>query len=109
MHTAALFALLPFLGSALAAPLNKRDTGVFIYSGRDNKCLSLPAGQSAGDGTPVVSADCNGPGVSKCDINRGSGRVVLSGTNYALDIGLSPGNNGALKVWTSYPTAAQQT
>jgi hypothetical protein len=109
MHTAALLALLPFLGTAFAAPLQTRDAGVFIYAGRDNTCLSLPAGQAAGDGAPVVSVDCAGQGVSKWDINRGSGSVVLSGTNYALDIGLNPGNNGALKVWTSYPTAPQQT
>jgi hypothetical protein len=82
---------------------------VYIYAGRDGKCLSLPADASPGDGTPVVSRDCDGQGVSRWDINRGSGSVILTGTNYAMDIGLNPGNNGPLKIWTSYPTAPQQT
>lgn len=95
---------------ASAAPhLHPRDTGVLIYSGRDGRCLSLPAGFQPGDGTPVVSVDCNGGGVSRWDINRGSGSIVLTGTKYAMDIGLSPSNNGPLKIWTSYPGAPQQT
>lgn len=109
MLASALVALLLFLGAASAAPLDRRDTGVYIYAGRDNKCLSLPVGATPGDGTPVVSLDCARAGLSKWDINRGSGSVVLTGTNFALDIGLNPGNNGPLKVWTSYPTAPQQT
>lgn len=101
-----LFAVLPLLTSAAPAKTySKRDTNVYIYAGRDGKCLTLQG--TLGNGTPVVSGDCNG--ASRWDINRGSGSIILSGTNYALDIGLNPGNNGPLKVWTSYPTAPQQT
>ena len=103
--------ILLILASITATPIDtapaKRADGVYIYSGRDGKCLSIPAGSQPADGTPVVSVDCDG--AKKWDIVRGSGSVILSGTRYALDIGLDPGNNGRLKVWTSFPGVRQQT
>jgi hypothetical protein len=92
-----LFALLPF---AQAAPY-ERATGQLIYSGRDNLCLSPQGGRSTSpsSGIAVVSLPCDQ--ASTWDINRGSGSILLSGTNFALDAGSSPGNNGALKVCLS--------
>jgi hypothetical protein len=97
-----MLALLPTL---LALPHQQRSTGVTIAAGRDGLCLSVVG--TPGVGTPVGSVACNT--ASKWDINPGSGSVILTGTNFALDAGSSPGNNGALKIWTSYPGLYQQT
>lgn len=100
---AQLFALLPLLALTSASPVVKRESSRLIESGRNNgQCLSIVGGRAAvaagqvTDGTPVVTLDC---GVaSYWDISRGSGSVIVSGTNYAFDIGLSPTNNGPVKV-----------
>jgi hypothetical protein len=98
---AQLFALLPLLALASATPIHKRD-GTLIRSGRDGQCLALeglPGVQRYGlvkNGTPVITRDCLG--ANTWFINRGSGSITVPGTNFALDIGLNPGNNGALKV-----------
>ncbi|WRT68135.1 uncharacterized protein IL334_005110 [Kwoniella shivajii] len=99
--------LLPLLGLTAAAP-TKRYNGVQIVSGRDGKCLG--AAPKTGSGSAVTSVACTGTSYATLwDINPGSGSVVLHGTNLALDAGSTPGNNGALKVWTSYPGLYQQT
>lgn len=105
----ALVAVLPPLLCATASPIAKRYTGVKIVSGRDGKCLAAAPKTSVG--SAVTSVDCNSnPSYPMLwDINPGSGSVVLSGTDLALDAGSSPGNNGGLKVWTSYPGLYQQT
>lgn len=107
MYTA-LLALLPLIA---ATPISKRATNQHIFSGRDGRCLTpdvpLNAKSSITSGTPVVSKDCSQ--AFAWDINYGSGSVFVSGTNFALDAGSTPGNNGALKVWQSYPGIFQQT
>ncbi|KAK8869443.1 hypothetical protein IAR55_000007 [Kwoniella newhampshirensis] len=113
------FALLPLL--AAGAPLTKRDTNQLIYAGqRDNLCISVQGGYNTTDslgfetgntgltdGIPVVSVPCHQ--ATRWDIQQGSGSILASGTNFALDAGSNPGNNGALKIWTSYPGLYQQT
>jgi len=90
--------LLSLLPLTLAAPYEKRATGQLIYAGRDGLCLSLQGGKNTGpsSGVAVVSIACDQ--ASTWDINKGSGSVILSGTNFALDAGSNPGNNGGLKV-----------
>ena len=95
-----LFALLPLLAIASASPINKRD-GTLIRSGRDGFCLAVDA-QNIGrygpvaNGTPVITKSC--VEANTWFINRGSGSITVPGLDLALDIGLNPGNNGALKV-----------
>lgn len=105
----ALVAILPLLiAGASASPIQKRYTRAMIVSDRDGLCLV--AAPKTGVGSAVTSENCaNTQGAKYWDINPGSGSVVLSGTNLALDAGENPGNNGALKVWTSYPGLYQQT
>ncbi|KAI9639257.1 uncharacterized protein MKK02DRAFT_39553 [Dioszegia hungarica] len=109
-----LVTLLPLLALVSATPIAKRDASRLIESGRNGGfCLSVEGGRAAvaagkvTDGTPVVTLGCQA--ASFWDISRGSGSIVVSGTIYAFDIGLTPGNNGPVKVWTSYPTSTQQT
>jgi len=87
----------------------KRYMGVRIVSGRDGKCLA--ADPNPGIGSAVQTFDCNLNYLypMNWDINPGSGSIILSGSSLALDAGSSPGDNGALKVWTSYPSLYQQT
>jgi hypothetical protein len=99
---ASLFALLPLLSLTSAGPITKRATNVLIESGRNpGQCLSVQGGRSAvssvTNDTPVVTVNCGS--ASYWDISRGSGSVIVSGTNYAFDIGLNPGNNGGVKVF----------
>jgi hypothetical protein len=104
----ALLSLLTLLPTLFALPTKgKRATAQKIRAGRDNLCLSIRGGSTPQDGTAVVSVSCDQASV--WDISPGSGSVVLSGTSLALDAGSSPGNNGGLKVWTSYPGLYQQT
>lgn len=55
----------------------------------------MTAGQ-VNAGTSVVAMEC--ASAAGWDISPGSGSVVLTGTNLALDAGVNPSNNGALKV-----------
>lgn len=109
-HTRKMLALLAFLpllvlAAAAPSPIQKRFTNAYIVSGRTGRCLSTnPQG---GVGAPVNLVDCSQ--ATKWDINPGSGSVILSGTNFALDAGVNPSNFGRLKVWTSYPGLFQQT
>lgn len=81
----ALLALLPLLLTAEAAP-TKRFNRVQIVSGRDGKCLG--AATKPYVGAPVASVDCVNTGYATYwDINPGSGSVILSGTDLALDAG----------------------
>jgi len=108
LFTQAAIALLPFLALSTANPINKRYSGVQIQSGRDGLCLA--AAPKTGVGSPVSTIDCGSTVYPTLwDINPGSGSVLLHGTDLALDAGSNPGNNGLLKVWTSYPGLYQQT
>ena len=107
MFTSATFILLSLLAastSVSASPI-KRANNQLIVSTRDNKCLSPAGGAAAvttgqvGNGTPLVTLDC--AQAAGWDISPGSGSVVLTGTNYAMDAGSAPGNNGQLKVCPS--------
>lgn len=100
---ATLFALLPLLALTSATPIIKRQSGVLIESGRNpGQCLSALGGRirfeanPLGNDTPVVTMACDV--ASLWDISKGSGSVLITGTKYALDIGLTPSNNGGLKV-----------
>ena len=90
------------LALATSASPVKRANNQLIVSSRDQKCLSPAGGAAAvaagqvGNGTPLVTIDCNS--AAGWDISPGSGSVVLTGTNFAMDAGSSPGNNGLLKV-----------
>jgi hypothetical protein len=97
--------LLFLIPLTVATPI-KRYSGVRIQAARDGLCLSV-AGNFA-DGTAVVSQTCEG--ATLWDINPGSGSVLVHASpGFALDAGSNPGNNGALKIWTSYPGLYQQT
>ena len=100
-----LLALMPF--AVLAKPVEKRYSGVYIVAGRNGQCLHTDS--SRGSGAVIVTRDCNSAGTTRWDINPGSGSVVVSGTSFALDAGSSPGNNGGVKIWQSYPGLYQQT
>lgn len=106
-----LILLLPLLAGISASPINKRATGQLISAGRDGLCLSVQGGSGAalGAGLAVESIACDQ--ASLWDISPGSGSVLVSGSNgaFALDAGSNPGNNQALKIWTSYPGLYQQT
>ncbi|WVW84306.1 hypothetical protein I302_106340 [Kwoniella bestiolae CBS 10118] len=107
MFASLLLVILPLLALISASPV-RRYTSAQIVSGRDGQCLGVLS--PPGVGSPVVSVSCAGTNYfTRWDINPGSGSVILSGTGLALDAGSNPGNNGALKVWTSYPTLYQQT
>jgi hypothetical protein len=95
-------AILPLLALAAASPITKRANNQLIVSSRDGKCLSPQGGAAAvsagsiANGTPLVSMDC--AQAAGWDISPGSGSVILTGTNYAMDAGTKSGNNGQLKV-----------
>lgn len=100
---ASLFALLPLLALTSATPIVKRVDNSLIESYRNpGQCLSVQGGLDAvaagnvNNNTPVITTDCLT--ASRWNINRGSGSITVSGLNFALDIGLNPGNNGGLKV-----------
>jgi hypothetical protein len=98
-----LFALLPFLAAAaVASPIVKRANNQLIQSTTSCLCLSPTSGAAGvasgalGDETNVVVLDCND--AATWDISPGSGSIILTGTNYALDAGENPGAIGGLKV-----------
>nr|ODO04104.1 hypothetical protein L204_00459 [Cryptococcus depauperatus CBS 7855] len=101
-----LFSILPFLALAAASPIEKRYKGVKIQSYRDRKCLS-PANANYANGVQVVSVPCDQ--AHRWDINPGSGSIILTGTNFALDAGTGWDNNEIVKIWQSYPGLFQQT
>ncbi len=109
MRTTIALSLLSLLGLTQGGPISKRATKQYIYAGRDGLCLSLGGGSGTipYNGAPVISLPC--AGASVWDISPGSGSVILSGTNFALDAGSNPGDHGSLKVWQSYPGLYQQT
>lgn len=108
MLTYSAIALLAVLAEAVSgSPIEKRFTNSVIRSGRNDQCLSLPAGATPVNGAGLVTRDCNT--ASRWDINPGAGSVVLSGTNFALDAGVPQGNNMYAKIWQSFPGSTQQT
>ena len=96
----ALTALLPLIAAAPtpSPALAQRSTGQLIISSWDGLCLAVGESPDAApyNGAPVHSVPCYYG--SLWDIDRGSGSIILSGTDYALDAGSNPGNNGAVKV-----------
>jgi hypothetical protein len=98
-----LLSLLPFLATAaLASPIVKRADNQLIQSTVSGRCLSPPSGAAGvangqvGIETNVVTVDCND--AAAWNISPGSGSVILTGTNYALDAGENPGEQGGVKV-----------
>ncbi|WVQ80077.1 hypothetical protein IAT38_002178 [Cryptococcus sp. DSM 104549] len=112
MFSALLFPLLSALALTSAAPtgpspaLSKRYSGVLIQSFHSGLCLSR-YGPRPTDGTPVQTVDCQY--ADRWDISPGSGSIIVTGTNYALDAGTGTENNEPVKIWTSYPGLFQQT
>jgi hypothetical protein len=101
----ALFAVLS--QAVMGSPIEKRFTNSVIRSGRTGGCLSLPSGTAPANGVGLVTSNCDT--ATRWDINPGSGSVIVSGTNFALDAGVPQGNNMYAKVWQSYPGSTQQT
>jgi hypothetical protein len=115
MYTSLIY-LLPFLATSFAAPTAKRNEirGHYISSGRDGECITpnVAVGDelSINDGTPVVSKICADALTWDVSTLGTSGSIFVHGRpDFALDAGSNPGNNGALKVWQSYPGLSQQT
>lgn len=109
-----LLALLPLLASvAYASPVSKRATNQVIQSANSNLCISPASGAAGvakgnvGNNVPLVSISCDD--AATWDISRGSGSIILDGTNYAIDAGENPGDNGALKVSLQDPRALRTT
>ncbi|OCF43414.1 hypothetical protein I317_02714 [Kwoniella heveanensis CBS 569] len=98
-------AFLPILALASAQPIAKRHQGVKIQSTANGRCLSPKAPNT--ESSLVVAIDCDG--AQAWDINPGSGSVILSGTDLALDAGSGNEDNEDLTVQKSTPGAFQQT
>jgi hypothetical protein len=104
MLASSLVALVPLLALTNAGPIAKRGVKQLIQAGTSDMCLSTQGGADAvirGDiqnGTPVVLESCDT--AAPWDISPGSGSIILSGTTFALDLGLAPSNNGAVYVST---------
>ncbi|KAJ6587539.1 G-X-X-X-Q-X-W domain-containing protein [Mycena vulgaris] len=77
-------------------------------TGHSNKCLDVRGGVFA-NGTPVQIYDCNGSQAQKWDVKRGKGSVKVTGTDYCLDAGSSPGNGVDMKIWQCFDDLAAQT
>lgn len=109
MLTYTAIALFAVLAEAVSgSPIEKRYSNSMIRSGRNGQCLTLAPGVLPANGVQLVTRDCTNS-VSRWDINPGSGSVILSGTNFALDAGVPQGNNMPAKIWQSYPGSTQQT
>ena len=100
-----LFAILS--QAVMGSPIEKRATNTVIRSGRNGQCLSLPSGVQPANGVGLITRDCKT--ATRWDISPGSGSVIVTGTNFALDAGVPQGNNMYAKVWQSYPGSQQQT
>ncbi|KAK6905226.1 hypothetical protein I203_106046 [Kwoniella mangroviensis CBS 8507] len=101
-----LASLLSLLALSSASPIHKRYSSVKIQSNRNGQCLS-PQGDALANGVRVGTLPCDQ--AKTWDIDPGSGSVILSGTNLALDAGTGNDNNEIVKLWTSYPGLYQQT
>lgn len=96
--------------SATSTTTSSSSGGTYLHpNGNNNLCLTLRSNTRA-DGTPVEINTCtaNNP-AQQWTLTRGSTAVQLTGTNYCLDAGSSPGNGVRLKVWTCYAGLAAQT
>ncbi|ODN73673.1 hypothetical protein L202_07220 [Cryptococcus amylolentus CBS 6039] len=107
--TISIFLTLP-LTLTQAFPLTKRHDAVKIRSRRNDQCLT-PSPSSDTDtytnGTPLTTVNCTF--AKLWDISPGSGSVMLSGTQFALDAGSGKEDNEGVKIWHSYPGLFQQT
>jgi hypothetical protein len=85
-----------------ASPIARQDSSssMLIESARDGKCLA-PSSNVLENGTQIISVDCGTAAL--WDIVQGSGSIILSGTNFAIDLGLQPGNNGPIYVSQPLP------
>ncbi|WWC59784.1 uncharacterized protein I303_102346 [Kwoniella dejecticola CBS 10117] len=109
MFTALLTILALSLLSLVAAsptPIQERYTGVRIQSYRYGYCL-VPYGPHNYNGVQVRTTQCQY--APRWDINPGSGSIILSGTEFALDAGTGAENGEIVKIWQSYPGVFQQT
>ncbi|RDB19628.1 Extracellular exo-alpha-L-arabinofuranosidase [Hypsizygus marmoreus] len=81
----------------------------FINPGENNpnKCLDV-RGNVQANGTPVQIYDCNGSGAQRWSILRGNTTVRLSGTDFCLDAGSTPGNGIGMKIWKCYDNLPAQ-
>lgn len=106
-----LLGLLPFLASVTyASPITKRANNQVTQSANSNLCISPAVGArgvasgNVGNDVTLVSLPCEE--AATWDISRGSGSIILDSTNYAIDAGENPGDNGALKVCTGSSVCA---
>lgn len=98
-----LVGLLPLLATAVfASPIAKRADNQLIQSSVSGRCLSPASGaQGVASGaigieTNVVTIDCST--AADWNIRPGSGSVILSGTDYALEAAGATGEKGGLVV-----------
>jgi hypothetical protein len=91
---------LAILGRASPIPQQDSSSSMLIESARDGKCLA-PSSNVLENGTQIISVDCGTAAL--WDIVQGSGSIILSGTNFAIDLGLQPGNNGPIYVSQPLP------
>lgn len=98
-----LTALLPLALSRPTDHLSKRYDSVYIYSARDNLCLSVPPGREIGDAVPVASVNCSQ--AIQWNISPGAGPITVAGfgSGIVLGAGSHPENFGALTIWQDYP------
>lgn len=108
----ALVTVLPLLASAAPANRVKRATYQFIHpNGDTSRCLVAPR---VGNDVALTIEDCatavtEPTTSSQWDITFGDNpSIQISGTNYCLDAGVGPHNNGPAKLYTCYPGASQQ-
>jgi hypothetical protein len=96
----AIFALLPLLVLANAAPTTRQEKQQFISvkikASRDDRCLSL--GPQSREGAPVISASCEAALV--WTLNRGDGKIFSGdGTlDLVIDFGEDTQNGGTLMI-----------
>ncbi|RDB19188.1 Endo-1,4-beta-xylanase A [Hypsizygus marmoreus] len=76
-------------------------------NGNKSKCADV-RGAAFANGTPVQIYDCNNTPAQKWTISRGSTKVQLTGTNFCLDAGSTPGNGIGMKIWTCYDNLPAQ-
>lgn len=104
-----LLALLPILATgAFASPIVKRANNQLIQSVTSGLCISPAASAGGiGNGVNIISEECDT--AAGWDLSPGSGSIVLTGTNYAIDAGENPGASGGLKVCQIRPSAITRT
>ncbi|TYJ54932.1 hypothetical protein B9479_004344 [Cryptococcus floricola] len=101
-----LIALLPLLALTSATPLPRSDKDFYQGVKLKNEvgnfawCLT-PYNEHWHDGTNLTSNYCSEGEL--WDIHRGSGSILVHGTEWALDSGTAKEDGNWFKIWTSYP------